>query len=159
MNTTIINPSEDSWQQLTQRPQMDTAELEGAVTEILGSVRQNGDEALKGFSLQFDGFAPDHLLVTPDEILAATISIDKDLKKAILIAKNNIEKLKSYGNYMIEPTFGELASGLIGEGRMAEPVEIISFLQKEQKKKLPLTNKKALVTVAEGETIDLYGSI
>ncbi|HCN83281.1 MAG TPA: bifunctional phosphopantothenoylcysteine decarboxylase/phosphopantothenate--cysteine ligase CoaBC, partial [Sphingobacteriaceae bacterium] len=60
--------------------------------------------------------------------------------------QNNIEKVKSYGNTIINPAHGELASGLIGEGRMAEPDEILGFLQQELKKKLPLRNKKALVT-------------
>ena len=92
MNAIIINPSKEKWPQLIQRPQFNTAELEASVSEILETVKQKGDEALKNYSLQFDGFAPDNLLVSPDEILAATISIDKDLKKAILIAKNNIEK-------------------------------------------------------------------
>ncbi|MEP6949123.1 MAG: histidinol dehydrogenase [Ginsengibacter sp.] len=92
MNTIIINPSREKWPRLTQRPQFNTVELEGSVSEILETVKQKGDEALKSYSLQFDGFAPDNLLVSPDEILAAAISIDKDLKKAILIAKNNIEK-------------------------------------------------------------------
>lgn len=40
----------------------------------------------------------------------------------------NINQLKSYGNHIIEATHGELASGLIGQGRMAEPNEIVSYL-------------------------------
>lgn len=40
----------------------------------------------------------------------------------------NINQLKSYGNHIIEATHGELASGLIGQGRMAEPIEIVSYL-------------------------------
>jgi phosphopantothenoylcysteine decarboxylase/phosphopantothenate--cysteine ligase len=39
--------------------------------------------------------------------------------------KQNILKLISYGNILIEPEYGELASGLVGEGRMAEPEEIL----------------------------------
>jgi len=58
----------------------------------------------------------------------------------------NIAKLQSFGNILINPGTGELASGLHGEGRMAEPEEIISFLSAEIKKKLPLTGKKILVT-------------
>lgn len=58
----------------------------------------------------------------------------------------NIAKLQSFGNIMIDPGTGELASGLHGEGRMAEPDEIISFVSAEIKKKLPLTGKKILVT-------------
>lgn len=50
--------------------------------------------------------------------------------------KNNIEKLKSYGHLIIEPTTGELASGLCGAGRLEEPekiFEIVSdFLKKKQ---------------------------
>jgi len=58
----------------------------------------------------------------------------------------NIAKLQSFGNILINPGTGELASGLHGEGRMAEPEEIIGFLSAEIKKKLPLTGKKILVT-------------
>jgi histidinol dehydrogenase len=92
MNAIIINPSREKWPDLIQRPQFNAADLVLSVSEILETVKQNGDEALKNYSWQFDGFAPDNLLVNPEEILAATISIDKDLKKAILVAKNNIEK-------------------------------------------------------------------
>lgn len=58
----------------------------------------------------------------------------------------NTEKLLAFGNRMIKPTHGELASGLVGEGRMAEPEEIVEILVQELKKKLPLRGKKALVT-------------
>ena len=60
--------------------------------------------------------------------------------------RKNIESLISYGNIMINPAYGELASGLIGEGRMAEPEDIVEFIHSELKKKLPLKDKKALVT-------------
>lgn len=58
----------------------------------------------------------------------------------------NIDKLLSYGNLLIAPGKGELASGLYGEGRMAEPEEIVSFLLKTISKDLPLSGKKVLVT-------------
>jgi len=58
----------------------------------------------------------------------------------------NVEKLRSFGNILINPGTGELASGLHGEGRMAEPEEIIDFISAEIKKKLPLANVKVLVT-------------
>ncbi|MGN6639747.1 MAG: bifunctional phosphopantothenoylcysteine decarboxylase/phosphopantothenate--cysteine ligase CoaBC [Mucilaginibacter sp.] len=60
--------------------------------------------------------------------------------------QQNVQSLQSYGNVMIPPGSGELASGLYGEGRMAEPEEIISFITAEFKKKLPLVNRKVLVT-------------
>ena len=58
----------------------------------------------------------------------------------------NISRLETFGNFLIKPAYGELASGLIGEGRMSEPEEILAFLNQELKKKLPLTEKTALVT-------------
>jgi phosphopantothenoylcysteine decarboxylase/phosphopantothenate--cysteine ligase len=42
--------------------------------------------------------------------------------------KANVERLKSYGNHLVPVAHGELASGLIGEGRMAEPEELVAFL-------------------------------
>lgn len=60
--------------------------------------------------------------------------------------QNNITILQSFGNLLIAPAAGELASGLIGEGRLAEPEEIIAYIVADIKKKLPLVNKRALVT-------------
>ena len=60
--------------------------------------------------------------------------------------KANLKKLESYRNIIIPPDKGELASGLEGEGRMAEPEAIVSFLAEHIKKKSPLSGKKALVT-------------
>jgi phosphopantothenoylcysteine decarboxylase/phosphopantothenate--cysteine ligase len=54
--------------------------------------------------------------------------------------------LKSYGNIMIPATSGELASGLVGEGRMAEPEDIVSFIENDVLNKLPLKGKKILIT-------------
>ena len=60
--------------------------------------------------------------------------------------QQNINTLVSFGNILIKPVYGELASGLIGEGRMSEPEDIIEFVSGELKKKLPLSGKVALVT-------------
>ena len=60
--------------------------------------------------------------------------------------KENIEKLQSFGNIFIPPASGELASGLFGEGRMAEPEDIVSFIGKDILSKLPLNGKKVLIT-------------
>lgn len=58
----------------------------------------------------------------------------------------NFRKLESFGNVMIPAESGELASGLSGEGRMAEPENIIKFIEDNITKDLPLRGKKALVT-------------
>lgn len=60
--------------------------------------------------------------------------------------ENNIKRLQSYQNTLINPAYGELASGLTGEGRMAEPDEILSTIQRHFIKELPLKGKKVLVT-------------
>ncbi len=60
--------------------------------------------------------------------------------------KNSFEKLTSYGNKMIPAGTGELASGLVGEGRMAEPEDIIDFIEKDILDQLPLKGKQIIVT-------------
>ncbi|WP_298756598.1 bifunctional phosphopantothenoylcysteine decarboxylase/phosphopantothenate--cysteine ligase CoaBC [uncultured Psychroserpens sp.] len=59
---------------------------------------------------------------------------------------NSFEKLNAFGNVMIPATSGELASGLVGEGRMAEPEDIVSFVENDVLDKLPLRGKKVLIT-------------
>lgn len=59
---------------------------------------------------------------------------------------NSFEKLSAFGNVMIPATSGELASGLIGEGRMAEPEDIVAFIEHDIINKLPLKGKKVLLT-------------
>ena len=60
--------------------------------------------------------------------------------------KQSIEKLQSFGNIFIPPTSGELASGLVGEGRMEEPESILSFIENDIVKGLPLCNKSVIIT-------------
>ncbi|RXM41877.1 bifunctional phosphopantothenoylcysteine decarboxylase/phosphopantothenate--cysteine ligase CoaBC [Flavobacterium sp. YO64] len=59
---------------------------------------------------------------------------------------SSFTSLKQFGNIMIPAENGELASGLSGEGRMAEPENIIAFLEADLESKLPLRGKKILVT-------------
>lgn len=59
---------------------------------------------------------------------------------------SNIKKLESYGNKIIPVGDGELASGLSGEGRMAEPEEIFAYLENAFSKGKDLLGKKVLVT-------------
>ena len=59
---------------------------------------------------------------------------------------DNIKKLESFGNKLIPSGFGELASGLVGEGRMAEPFEIIENINADLSEDLPFTGKNILIT-------------
>jgi phosphopantothenoylcysteine decarboxylase/phosphopantothenate--cysteine ligase len=75
-------------------------------------------------------------------------AMDEDMWKHAS-TKNNIKKILSYGNKMIAVDNGELASGLIGEGRMAEPEQIVDFLRHNSRLSAHdsmFTNKKILVT-------------
>ncbi|MCZ8091450.1 bifunctional phosphopantothenoylcysteine decarboxylase/phosphopantothenate--cysteine ligase CoaBC [Flavobacterium sp.] len=58
----------------------------------------------------------------------------------------SFKALQEFGNIMIPAESGELASGLSGEGRMAEPESILAFLKKDIESKLPLRGKKILIT-------------
>ena len=58
----------------------------------------------------------------------------------------NIALLRSYGNIIIEPESGELASGLVGKGRMEEPEKIVAVLEEYFAKKADLNGKKVLIT-------------
>jgi phosphopantothenoylcysteine decarboxylase/phosphopantothenate--cysteine ligase len=58
----------------------------------------------------------------------------------------NLQKIKSFGNHIIDPAYGELASGLVGTGRMAEPEEISSHLDAFFGAHQKLKGKTALVT-------------
>ncbi len=59
-------------------------------------------------------------------ILAPAMDLDMYQHPSV---QNNIEVVKGFGNKVIEPTEGELASGLVGKGRMAEPEEICQFIR------------------------------
>ncbi len=66
--------------------------------------------------------------------------------------QNNIKKLESYGNHIIPVGDGELASGLEGKGRLAEPEDIVSYLDNFLSKKKDLIDKQILITA--GPTIE-----
>jgi len=73
-------------------------------------------------------------------------AMDEDMWKHPAVQQNLIT-LRSFGNFVIPVNTGELASGLFGEGRMAEPEEIITWATNFFNKQQDLTGKKVLVTV------------
>lgn len=66
--------------------------------------------------------------------------------------QTNLKKLTTFGNHLIDPTHGELASGLVGTGRMAEPEEIVAALDTFFSEKGVLQGKTVLVTA--GPTVE-----
>ncbi len=76
-------------------------------------------------------------------IVAPAMDLDMFRHPATL---RNIELLRSYGNLIIEPATGELASGLEGKGRMEEPEKIVEWLKDYFKKKSRFSGKRVLIT-------------
>lgn len=72
-------------------------------------------------------------------------AMDEDMWKHPA-TKLNLQKISSYGNKIIPVESGELASGLVGEGRMAEPGTIVQWIADFISQKNLLINKRALVT-------------
>ncbi len=72
-------------------------------------------------------------------------AMDEDMWKHPSV-KNNIQQILAYGNYVIPVENGELASGLSGDGRMAEPENILTWLEGFFLKIRDLAGKKVLVT-------------
>lgn len=88
----IERPPKEIWDEILQRPALDSQSLEQTVAEILADVKENGDAALRRFALQFDKAALDDLLVTGEEFAAAEREVSPDLKAAIKTACANIDK-------------------------------------------------------------------
>ena len=93
---------------------------------------------------------------TADNLLVATYlsakcpvyfapAMDLDMYKHAS-TKESLTTLQSIGNILIPAASGELASGLVGEGRMAEPEDIVSFIEDDILNQLPLKGQKIVIT-------------
>ena len=76
-------------------------------------------------------------------IIAPAMDLDMYLHPAI---KANLEKLLSFGNTVMKSPHGELASGLVGEGRMPEPEDILDYLKQSVAGSQKNIGKKVLIT-------------
>lgn len=72
-------------------------------------------------------------------------AMDLDMYKH-LATQRNLKVLQSFGNIIIEPESGELASGLVGKGRMEEPERIVSFITAYFASQVDFKGKKVVVT-------------
>lgn len=102
-------PSQKSWPVICQRPVQNSNSITAFVNEIIYDVANNGDAALKKYAQKFDGVKLKTLQVTKKEIETAIKNISPALKKAIQIAKNNIQKFhisQKLSNAKIETTKG-----------------------------------------------------
>ncbi len=72
-------------------------------------------------------------------------AMDLDMYKHPAVQKN-LETLRSYGNHIIEPGSGFLASGLEGKGRMAEPLDIVKAIEEFFASEQDLKGKRVMIT-------------
>lgn len=86
------NPQKETWIEICQRPVLDNNNLNTLVSQVLENVKLNGDKALFEYSQRFDGLDIEEFLVSKDEISAAIQNVSTELKDAIELAKNNIER-------------------------------------------------------------------
>lgn len=95
---TYNKPQKESWSTLMQRPLINQQELNQEVSTILQDVKQKGDASLIKYASIFDGVDLESLRVSDEEIQKASKTISEDLKKAIDVAFQNIQKFHSSQN-------------------------------------------------------------
>ena len=88
----IKYPPRETWLELLKRPLFETSQLDDTVKAVLDTVRKNGDNALKDYTLTFDKALIENFLVSEEELIQAEKKISISLKDAIKVASENIEK-------------------------------------------------------------------
>ena len=86
----IRYPKREDWTSITERPQLDTSTLNATVSNILGDIKANGDEAVRKYEEMFDHVRLDSLAVSENEIEEAWNSVPAELRQAIELAHANI---------------------------------------------------------------------
>jgi histidinol dehydrogenase len=89
---TIKYPKKTDWQAILTRPTIDNSALTETVQTVLNDIKTRGDEAVKEYELKFDKVNLSDLQVSENEIKDAEKQVSEELKQAILLAKQNIEK-------------------------------------------------------------------
>jgi histidinol dehydrogenase len=96
------NLSPSDYKTVLQRPALDTTILFDSVKNILTDIKNNGDKAVKNYALKFDKLDLTDFLVSEKEIQDAENQLDTQLKKAILVAKSNIERFHEKQKSVVE---------------------------------------------------------
>ena len=86
----IRYPKREDWASITERPQLDTSTLNATVSNILGDIKANGDEAVRKYEEMFDHVRLDSLAVSENEIEEAWNNVPTELRQAIELAHANI---------------------------------------------------------------------
>ena len=85
-------PDKNLQTEILKRPSIDKTSLFETVNQILSDVKNLGDKAVNNYTRTFDEVSIDSLMVREDEIKEAKFLVSKELKQAILTAKENIRK-------------------------------------------------------------------
>jgi histidinol dehydrogenase len=88
----IENPKKENWAEILKRPTQTVDDIEAIVYDVFSDVKIKGDKAIKSYTSKFDDVDLDDFLVSKQEIKTASKAVSDELKSAIKLAKNNIEK-------------------------------------------------------------------
>ena len=85
-------PNKEDYAKICERPHMDVSQLNSIVNGVLSDIRANGDKAVIAYEEKFDKVKLSTLAVTDEEIAEAESLVDAELKKALVLAHDNIAK-------------------------------------------------------------------
>ena len=85
-------PNKEDYAKICERPHMDVSQLNSIVNGVLSDIRENGDKAVIAYEEKFDKVKLSTLAVTDEEIAGAENLVDEELKKALVLAHDNIAK-------------------------------------------------------------------
>lgn len=88
----FINPSPSDWPEILKRPTQTVEDIEETVTQVFAEVKTKGDAAVSKYTELFDGINLSKTQVTEKEVNEASKAVSGELKRAIQLAKTNIEK-------------------------------------------------------------------
>ena len=106
---TIVNPNREGWEEILKRPTQKVEDIEKTVMEIFEDIKRHGDTAVLKYTSIFDGVILSDYLVSQQELEEAISRVPQNLKDAIEIAKNNIERFhaaQKTGKVEVETTKG-----------------------------------------------------
>ncbi|MBL7112852.1 MAG: histidinol dehydrogenase [Bacteroidales bacterium] len=89
------HPEREAWKEILSRPVIDTTQLINQIKPILDEVRKQGNEAVRKYTHEFDQVELDDLSIPESQIINASIEVPEPLKRAIDIARANIEQFHS----------------------------------------------------------------
>lgn len=88
----FFNPTKAEWPEILKRPTQTVEDIEETVNQVFAEVKTKGDAAVSKYTELFDGINLANTQVTEKEVSAAANEVSEELKEAIKLAKNNIER-------------------------------------------------------------------